>query len=87
MTIKEFAKKYDISYNLAYNASYLVQPISSAIRERDFPEDEMRKALSGQLRKRLDRMWKEQKRLLKIVERLEDADELSEVQQRSVESV
>lgn len=80
MTIKEFAKKYGITYSLAYNASFYVKSRSTAMREKDFPEDEMRKALSGQLRRRLDRMWKEQKRLLKIVERLEE-DEVSDMQQ------
>ena len=78
MTIKEFAKKYGVTYSLAYNASFYVKSKSTALREKDFPEDEMRKALSGQLRRRLDRMWNEQKRLLKIVERLED-NEMSEM--------
>ena len=41
MTIREFAKKYEISYHLAWEASYDVKPVSTITRDKDFPEDEL----------------------------------------------
>ena len=41
MTIKEFAKVYEIPYSLAWQASYDVRPTSTLERNKDFSEREL----------------------------------------------
>lgn len=41
MTLKEFCKKYGVTYNTAYEATYRVHPVSTEIRDRDWPEREL----------------------------------------------
>lgn len=38
MTLKEFSKQYGIPYHIVYEASYKVQPISTDLRDREWPE-------------------------------------------------
>ena len=58
MTIKEFAEKYDLPYSVAYEASYGVHAVSTRIRDRDFPEDEMFKSTERLIAKRAERYKK-----------------------------
>lgn len=53
MTCKEFADKYNIPYHIAYAATYKVKPVSSMIRDRDYPEDDMREAVIRMLEQRI----------------------------------
>jgi len=41
MTMKEFARKYDIPYPVVYKASFRVHPVSSVKREKDYPEEDL----------------------------------------------
>ena len=41
MTLKEFARKYEIPYSLVWQASYDVQPAASMHRNKDFSEKEL----------------------------------------------
>jgi len=52
MTLKQFSEKYGIKYNIVYTASYLVKPISTDLRDRDFPENELYKTVMKELRHR-----------------------------------
>ena len=53
MTCKEFANKYDIPYHIAYAATYKVKPVSSMIRDRDYPEKELLNAVRKMLEQRI----------------------------------
>lgn len=55
MTIKEFANKYGIPYHVAYEATYRVKPISTMMRDRDFPEDELFDATSDLIKDRANK--------------------------------
>ena len=55
MTIKEFANKYGIPYHVAYEATYRVKPISTMMRDRDFPEDELFDATSDLIEDRANK--------------------------------
>ena len=72
MTIKEFSEKYDIPYNMAYNASYGVKPVSTALRDRDFMEEELKKSLICQLNCKLTGLKEKQKKATQILKRLEE---------------
>lgn len=41
MTIKGFADKYNIPYHTAYQASYGVKPVSTMMKDREYPEKEL----------------------------------------------
>jgi len=41
VTIKAFAEKYKITYCQAYELSYGVEPVSTMVRDKDFPEEEL----------------------------------------------
>ena len=41
MTLKEFSKQYGIPYHIVYEASYKVQPISTDLRDREWPEHDL----------------------------------------------
>lgn len=41
MTIREIADKYSVPYHIVYEASYKVTPISTELKDRDWPEREM----------------------------------------------
>jgi hypothetical protein len=41
MTLKEFARKYEIPYSLVWEASYNVKPTATIQRSKDFPEFEL----------------------------------------------
>lgn len=56
MTIKEFAKKYDVPYNLVYDATYRVKPESTWMRDRDYPEQALHDEIVSILRKRIGRL-------------------------------
>ena len=53
MTCKEFATKYNIPYHIAYAATYMVKPVSSMLRDRDYPEDAMLDAVRKMLQQRI----------------------------------
>lgn len=53
MTIKEFSVKYDVPYHLVYASSYRVQPTATVLRDRDFPEDGLRDAVTALLKERV----------------------------------
>ena len=55
MTLKEFAQKYDVPYHVVYEASYKVPAISTMMRDRDFPEDELFDATSDLIEERINR--------------------------------
>ena len=52
MTLKEFSKKYEVKYGVVYAASYLVKPISTMQRDRDFPEEELYRQVTKELHRR-----------------------------------
>ena len=60
MTCKEFSIKYNIPYHIAYAATYKVKPVSSMLRDRDYPED----ALLDAVRKMLQQRIKKNKAIL-----------------------
>ena len=70
MTIKEFSEKYNIPYNMAYNASYGVKPVSTVLRDRDYPEEELKKVLIYQLHWRITGLKEKQKKATQILKRL-----------------
>ena len=41
MTLKEFARTYQIPYHTVYEASYKVSPISTDMKDREWPEKEL----------------------------------------------
>lgn len=41
MTLKEFSDQYKIPYHIVYEASYKVHPISTDLRDREWPENEL----------------------------------------------
>ena len=45
MTLKGYAQKYKVPYHIVYESSYKVQPISTWIRDRDYPENELSEAM------------------------------------------
>lgn len=45
MTIKEFATKYDLDYSEVYNATWLVKKRPLEWHNKQFDEDELRKAV------------------------------------------
>ena len=45
MTLKEYAQKYGVPYHIVYESSYKVQPISTWIRDRDYPENKLTEAI------------------------------------------
>ena len=45
MTLKGYAQKYKVPYHIVYESSYKVQPISTWIRDRDYPENELTEAI------------------------------------------
>ena len=59
MTIKEFSRKYNVTYHLAYLASYGVQSESTWVRDRDFPEDKLYKNLVSLLNTRWEKQLKQ----------------------------
>ena len=54
MTIKGFANKYGIPYSIAYQASFEVHPVSTMIRDRDYPEGDLYRATKKLLAKRIE---------------------------------
>ena len=55
MTLKEFAEKYKVPYHIVYESSYMVQPVGTMQRDRDFPEDDLFDAVDKILNKRMKR--------------------------------
>ena len=53
MTIKEFAVKYMLQYHVAYKASFMVKPIATMNRDRDYDEKELHDATVKYLKRRL----------------------------------
>ena len=53
MTIHEFAAKYTVPYHVAYKASFRLQPVSAANREREFNESELLTETKKYIRRRL----------------------------------
>lgn len=41
MTLIEFARTYEIPYHTVFKASYKVQPISTDLKDREWPEREL----------------------------------------------
>ena len=41
MTIKEFSDKYQIPYNIAFKASYVVKPVETFRRDKEYNEQEL----------------------------------------------
>ena len=41
MTIKEFSDKYQIPYNIAFKASYVVHPVETFRRDKEYNEQEL----------------------------------------------
>lgn len=56
MTLKEFAKKYDIPYNVVYSATYNVRPLSTWMHDRDYPEQALHDEIISILQKRIGRL-------------------------------
>ena len=55
MTLQEFSDKYHVPYHIVYEASYKVPAISTDIRDRDFPEDELFNETDKLIQERVDR--------------------------------
>ena len=70
MTIKEFARKYDIPYHIAYNATVGLKPTASIWRDKDFVESELFKRVSDILNDRADRKADELSRIERMLARM-----------------
>lgn len=55
MTIKEFVSKYNVPYSVVWQATCNVKPVSTLMRDRDYPEKELYKAVAGMLVERIER--------------------------------
>ena len=55
MTLQEFSDKYHVPYHIVYEASYKVPAISTDIRDRDFPEDQLFNETDRIIQERVDR--------------------------------
>ena len=64
MTLKEFAKKYDIPYHIVYEASYKVPVISTLQRDREYPEKalfvEVRRVVKNRISRHRDLAMKQE---------------------------
>ena len=86
MTIREFIQKYQIPYHVAYEATYKVKPVSTMIRDRDYQEDELYKAVVEMLAERIDRHKRIIHEQRTFLNNMRCKDEMSEVQQRKASS-
>ena len=60
MTVKEFSKKYGLSYSTVYSATYLVKKRPEFMcYERQYEEQELKTALKTMLTNRMDRHKRE----------------------------
>lgn len=67
MTIKEIASKYGVSYNIAYLATYGVDPVTDAMKGREYTEQDIVRNMRALI---LDRIDKHEKKIVELREML-----------------
>ena len=67
MKIKEIASKYGVSYNVAYLATYGVDPVTDAMKGREYNEQEIVANMRALI---LDRIDKHEKKIAELREML-----------------
>ena len=71
VTLKEFCKKYGVSYYTAYNATYRVKPFPSDGREQEYPERELVREVHRIACERIQYHRRAMDRNIEIKERME----------------
>ena len=72
MTLKKFADKYQIPYHVVYNASYLVTPASREIYDRQYREEELKKAVRKMTVRRIRKFAGYLKKQQEILEKMKE---------------
>ena len=70
MTVNEFSDKYDVPYHIVYEATYKIQPISPARRDREFHEKDMFRSVKEIAEKRFTKHKRLAKKQIEILENL-----------------
>jgi len=58
MTIKEFSQKYGVPYRIVYESTYLCKPCSSVLRDKEYNEQDLLRAVMSVIDGRMSKQRK-----------------------------